>query len=255
MERCQVQRHQERQHLERASDGPHVPGSSLTTLSYNVYGPATVRPLQLYLTTCMDQPWFVPYNPILQLVWPSHGSPLTTLSYIFYGPATVRPLQPYRTTCMAQRSVRALERYGHHAESVMVGTKLTDAILAFNGCAGNGSECRFTLEIDPFTSKPMWAPWSPPDGYVPLRCRALSYRAFYVLADVGAVAFAHWTRALSYHALGVQIRCASRGLRPMIIRHDFSAFCVHFSALFKKRGADFLFIFLNPLDMVPLQEA
>ena len=36
-----------------------------------------------------------------------------------------------------QRSIRALERYGHHTESVMVGQKLSDAILAFDGCAGN----------------------------------------------------------------------------------------------------------------------
>lgn len=67
-----------------------------------------------------------------------------------------------------QRSIRALERYGHHVESVMVGERLTEAILAFDGCAGNASRCHFTLEIDPHSSKPIWAPWAPHDGYGPM---------------------------------------------------------------------------------------
>ena len=46
-----------------------------------------------------------------------------------------------------QRSIRALERHGHHTESVMVGQKLTDAILSFDGCATNSSHCHFTLEV------------------------------------------------------------------------------------------------------------
>lgn len=76
-----------------------------------------------------------------------------------------------------QRSIRALERYGHHTESVMVGEKMSEAILGFDGCAGNGSLCHFTLEIDPFTSTPMWAPWSPPDGYGPMIMALLEHTA------------------------------------------------------------------------------
>jgi hypothetical protein len=83
-----------------------------------------------------------------------------------------------------QRSIRALERYGHHTESVMVGLKLSDAILGFDGCAGNASLCHFTLEIDPFTSRPMWAPWSPADGYGPMIMALLEHTALRV--GVGA---------------------------------------------------------------------
>ena len=79
-----------------------------------------------------------------------------------------------------QRSIRALERYGHHAESVMVGERLTEAILAFSGCAGNASRCHFTLEIDPFTSIPMWAPWAPSDGYGPTLMAFLEHTALRV---------------------------------------------------------------------------
>lgn len=46
-----------------------------------------------------------------------------------------------------QRTIRALERYGHHTESVMVGQKLTDAILSFDNCATNSSHCHFTLQV------------------------------------------------------------------------------------------------------------
>ena len=46
-----------------------------------------------------------------------------------------------------QRSIRALERHGHHTESVMVGQRLTDAILNFDGCAANSSRCHFTLQV------------------------------------------------------------------------------------------------------------
>ena len=39
----------------------------------------------------------------------------------------------------------------------------------FDGCAANATRCHFTLEIDPFTSTPRWAPWSPSGGYGPSR--------------------------------------------------------------------------------------
>ena len=79
-----------------------------------------------------------------------------------------------------QRSIRALERHGHHVESIMVGERMTEAILAFSGCAGNASRCHFTLEIDPFTSTPMWAPWAPSDGYGPTLMAFLEHTALRV---------------------------------------------------------------------------
>ena len=89
-----------------------------------------------------------------------------------------------------QRAIRALERYCHHAEVTMIGQRLSEAILAFDGCAGDPAEignstsrltaCHFTLEIDPFTKKPMWAPWSPPDGYGPTLMAFLEYTALRV---------------------------------------------------------------------------
>jgi hypothetical protein len=71
----------------------------------------------------------------------------------------------------------ALERYAHHAESVMVGLALSHAILGFDGCATNRSHCHFTLEIDAFTSTPLWAPWSPHDGYGPMIMAVLEHTA------------------------------------------------------------------------------
>eukprot|EP01050_Picozoa_sp_SAG11_P015239 SAG11_NODE_1954_length_4006_cov_1.667093_1_plen_862_part_00 len=86
-----------------------------------------------------------------------------------------------------QRAIRALERYGHHAEVTMIGQRLSEAILGFDGCAAAPAEienatsrktaCHFTLEIDPFTSTPMWAPWSPADGYGPMLMAFLEYTA------------------------------------------------------------------------------
>lgn len=76
-----------------------------------------------------------------------------------------------------QRAIRAFERYCHHAESVLVGEKLTEAILGFDGCASNASHCHFTLEIDPMTRTPMHAPWSPADGYGPMIMAFLEYTA------------------------------------------------------------------------------
>ena len=89
-----------------------------------------------------------------------------------------------------QRAIRALERYGHHAEVTMIGQLLSDAILAFDGCAGDSAQianatsrltsCHFTLEIDPFTANPRWAPWSPSDGYGPMLMAFLEYTALRV---------------------------------------------------------------------------
>jgi hypothetical protein len=59
----------------------------------------------------------------------------------------------------------------------LVGVRLTEAILAFDGCAGNATHCHFTLEIDPFSGVPMWAPWSPRDGYGPTLMAFLEYSA------------------------------------------------------------------------------
>ena len=57
---------------------------------------------------------------------------------------------------------------------------MSDAILGFDGCAANASLCHFTLEIDPFTSTPMWAPWSPADGYGPMIMALLEHTALRV---------------------------------------------------------------------------
>ena len=59
-----------------------------------------------------------------------------------------------------QRAIRALESYGHHAESVLLGLALTDALLRAPGCAANASACGFPQQIDPFSGVP-----EPGDGY------------------------------------------------------------------------------------------
>ena len=79
-----------------------------------------------------------------------------------------------------QRAIRALERYGHHAASSMVGSKLATAILDFDGCAANATRCHFVLEIDPFSRQPVWAPWAPHDGYGPMLLAFLEYTALRV---------------------------------------------------------------------------
>jgi hypothetical protein len=61
--------------------------------------------------------------------------------------------------------MRSLYRYGHHAESVLIGERLTASILGYDGCRQNASHCHFTLQIDPFTMTPIAAPWAPKDGY------------------------------------------------------------------------------------------
>eukprot|EP00037_Helgoeca_nana_P020229 m.199905 g.199905 ORF g.199905 m.199905 type:complete len:687 (+) comp25183_c0_seq1:388-2448(+) len=79
-----------------------------------------------------------------------------------------------------QRTVRALERYGHHVEGVLVGIALTGAILDFDGCSTNSTHCHFTLEIDPMTRAPIAAPWVRPDGYGPTLLAFLEYTALRV---------------------------------------------------------------------------
>lgn len=76
-----------------------------------------------------------------------------------------------------QRTIRALERYGHHAEVTLIGARLAAAILGYDKCATNATRCHFTLEIDPITSKPMAAPWAPKDGYGPMLLAFLEYSA------------------------------------------------------------------------------
>ena len=60
-----------------------------------------------------------------------------------------------------QRAIRALESYGHHAESVLIGLALTEALLRSPGCAANGSRCAFPQQVSPSTGVP-----EPGDGYV-----------------------------------------------------------------------------------------
>jgi len=84
-----------------------------------------------------------------------------------------------------QRAIRALESYGHHAESVLIGLALTEAcksdrliaslsgpscdlanpdsiaVLRSPGCAANGSRCAFPQQVSPSTGVP-----EPGDGYV-----------------------------------------------------------------------------------------
>jgi hypothetical protein len=70
-----------------------------------------------------------------------------------------------------QRAVRALEAYGHHAESVLAGAALTQALLT-PACATNASKCAFPQQIDPFTAKPQAG-----DGYGPMILSLLEYTA------------------------------------------------------------------------------
>ena len=68
-----------------------------------------------------------------------------------------------------QRAIRALESYGHHAESVLIGLALTEALLRSPGCATNSSRCAFPQQVSPSTGVP-----EPGDGYVSTRvCRVL----------------------------------------------------------------------------------
>ena len=71
-----------------------------------------------------------------------------------------------------QRAIRALESYGHHTESVLIGLALTDALLSAPGCSGNASLCHFPQQIDPFTALPY-----PGTGYGPMMISLLEYTA------------------------------------------------------------------------------
>ena len=68
-----------------------------------------------------------------------------------------------------QRAIRALEAYGHHAESVLAGLALTQALL--NGCK-TPKGCAFPQQIDPLTAIP-----EPGDGYGPMIMSLLEYTA------------------------------------------------------------------------------
>eukprot|EP00947_MAST-08B_sp_MAST-8B-sp1_P000729 g729.t1 len=87
-----------------------------------------------------------------------------------------------------QRAIRALESYGHHAESLLVGLALTASLLSTPGCGGNSTAgpgagtrgpssshvtgCAFPQQIDPFTGVP-----EPGDGYGPMIMSLLEYTA------------------------------------------------------------------------------
>lgn len=71
-----------------------------------------------------------------------------------------------------QRAIRALESYGHHAESLLIGLSLTSALLSAPGCARNSSACGFPQQIDPFSAMP-----EPGDGYGPMIMSLLEYTA------------------------------------------------------------------------------
>ena len=70
-----------------------------------------------------------------------------------------------------QRTIRALEAYGHHAESVLVGLALTKALLSAP-CSHNSTLCHFPQEINPFTAVPF-----PGTGYGPMIISLLEYTA------------------------------------------------------------------------------
>ena len=79
-----------------------------------------------------------------------------------------------------QRTIRALEAYGHHAESLMVGAALTRALLSLPGCsnttattsATRTTTCAFPQQINPFTALPQSG-----DGYGPMIMSLLEYTA------------------------------------------------------------------------------
>lgn len=52
-----------------------------------------------------------------------------------------------------QRAIRALETYGHHAESVLIGLALTAALLPRGG-GKTSTGGNFPQQIDPFTAVP-----------------------------------------------------------------------------------------------------
>ena len=76
----------------------------------------------------------------------------------------------------AQRAIRALENYGHHAESVLIGLALTAALLPRT--VGGGTSVvggSYPQQIDPFTAIPEQG-----DGYGPMIMSFLEYTALRV---------------------------------------------------------------------------
>ena len=75
-----------------------------------------------------------------------------------------------------QRAIRALEQYGHHAESVQIGIRLTAALLPRGQQGpGQGVGGNFPQSIDPFTAVPDRG-----DGYGPMILSLLEYTALRV---------------------------------------------------------------------------
>jgi hypothetical protein len=62
-----------------------------------------------------------------------------------------------------QRAIRALESYGHHAESILIGLALTAALLPREGQRGKVVGGSYPQQIDPFTAIPEQG-----DGYGPM---------------------------------------------------------------------------------------
>jgi hypothetical protein len=60
-----------------------------------------------------------------------------------------------------QRAIRALEAYGHHAESILAGLGLTSALLSATGCRADVSKCQFPQQVRMLPRCP-WCSWCPP---------------------------------------------------------------------------------------------
>eukprot|EP01049_Picozoa_sp_SAG25_P008625 SAG25_NODE_794_length_5286_cov_3.737420_6_plen_273_part_00 len=71
-----------------------------------------------------------------------------------------------------QRAIRALESYGHHAESILIGLALTAALLPREGQRGKVVGGSYPQQIDPFTAIPEQG-----DGYGPMIMSYLEYVA------------------------------------------------------------------------------
>ena len=102
-------------------------------------------------------------------------SPLSVSSFGCYQPILLRVFSPRSGPpegLTLQRAIRALESYGHHAESILAGLALTKALLSARGCSTNGSKCGFPQQIDPLTAVP-----EPGDGYGPMIMSLLEYTA------------------------------------------------------------------------------
>jgi hypothetical protein len=76
-----------------------------------------------------------------------------------------------------QRAIRALESYGHHAELIILGLELTEALLPRPGSNGNRTVVggNFPQQIHPFTAVPQAG-----DGYGPMILSLLEHTALRV---------------------------------------------------------------------------